>query len=675
MFAALFQSSTIAKGPFQSIQDFRKGIDELLEVLQKGKVYEEKASSSSQQTAKTLLQNIADFLIGEDCEITENLNMGAGMEAFLEQEVLSKLCLLTSPSQATTLGISPSEQQVIREFRDCLLHMTATLVGTLSTTFLFNSQVHQPINQLLQEEGELKRQKVVSMEFVLLEYQLALKLLESQELLHLFFSPCADEKEKTNKPKFPIFDHLLRLLHLEGEEGEYARAAFEALAKQTPSDSPLESYLLSTDFASILMASLAGLFAQLPDILPNLSKTASRKRRQRQYFEDMKRFKDLYIFCHNCLVNSSSEKIRHELQRQFSQFLMGQVLLSSLLACSDLDGSSLTCLFYIQEMIELTSDAELLQVLASFLLNPLSLNVVEEDEVSEMSDLQLCPREIILSKLNSLSEPVVTMVLQMLSSLLSKCSPSFILPLLFTSLEPLFSSSSNAFCKMNKECFALVDVSDYLGFVPKPAAASSTTSSFDAYLADAISSIAITPSSSSASINDVALVSSCLKEEELLTVEELQQQILVFKQDPTFTKLFAKLDSFFSQSLKINIALSGVFTLLATLTHGPAFITMGLLSKSESPSLYGAFTKLKDQVEAYRLTVPSYDVRLLMARQKVIGSTKGEDQSDDEREEDQIVDDINEYNVESEMVKNIVIMEEFAKEIASVVVMKIGNRL
>ena len=68
-------------------------------------------------------------------------------------------------------------------------------------------------------------------------------------------------------------------------------------------------------------------------------------------------------------------------------------------------------------MIELTSDAQLLQVLASFLLNPLSLNVVEEDEVSEMSDLQLCPREIILSKLNSLSEPVVTMVLQMLSSL------------------------------------------------------------------------------------------------------------------------------------------------------------------------------------------------------------------------------------------------------------------
>ena len=586
---------------------------------------------------------VSQVLSMEDVLATENVIVGAGLEVFIEKDLLMNWCLLTS---IVNREYSDDERLLVREYRKCLINTAAFLVGTMGTPFLFNTSVHSALNLLLKEESSVKISDCF-LEFVQLEYQLCLRILESQELLDLFStkaSVCDGKPPKSQQNTLPIFDHLLQLVYLEGDEGEYARAAFEALTKQASPETPtLEAYLLSAEVASVLLAYLTGIFAQLPDILYGISTN-----KKEILKKDLKRFEESYLFVQNCL-KTPSKLMKEEILKQVNDFLLAQVILCSLIASNDLDGSSQTLLFYIQFMIDITDDQDLLEVIASFLFSMPSINDQDTQE------LPLCSRDIIFSKLNSLSEPVVASVLLLISSLFSKGTPTFLLPLFFTN----FAEDSHLSHSTYHQSSSQIMVSDYQTLLPKEATINTT--SFEEYVTNAIASLSL--NTLDADIQDSSLPDG--EAHEMPNHSDLTNRIEKFKQDWFFQTLFSKLDSFFSQSLQINVTLANIFSLLATKLYDDALI-VALFERSSlnGPCLYDKFLTLNSQVDAYKETVGSYDIRILIARHKLLTDVKGGTLFDLQ---------LSDTDEEGEMINDIVILEEFIKVMVSIVVAKWGD--
>jgi hypothetical protein len=69
----------------------------------------------------------------------------------------------------------------------------------------------------------------------------------------------------------------MQFIHLDTAEGDYGRASLELLLKQ--SSSPvLEAYILMSDFPSILVASLSGLYGTQFVIISSIAACLARDR-------------------------------------------------------------------------------------------------------------------------------------------------------------------------------------------------------------------------------------------------------------------------------------------------------------------------------------------------------------------------------------------------------------
>ena len=408
-------------------------------------------------------------------------------------------------------------------------------------------------------------------------------------------------------------------MHLEGQNGDYSRAAFEFLTRSCENPR-LEQYLLSTDFCSITMASLAGLYAQLPDVLPGLINISSQERREFQ--ADLNGFQALYIFVQSCISKCSSKSVVDRLVLEFEDFLLGQVMLSALNSCSDFDGSTITSLYYIQRILDLTTEPKLLVSMARFLL------LIKEDKEDSLS-----ARDLVLSKLHSLSEEVVVDVLRILSTLLAKKGDE-VVKLLF----PTLSEENAQFTDPQNQ---ILLITKYLEILPKNIGGP-PSSKLNAYLAEAIRN---SPKQQQVEVGDVQ------------DDNEFKSRVVNLSNDQTLQKLFSKLDFFFSQSMQINIALTGVFSLLAAQPNPVLFAA--LFSDIGTNSLYQSFTKLFEECKVQQESISNYNVRLMLARQRVL-SNENSVQTD-------------EMNIDAESLKNVVCLEEFGKEIMSLMLIKEGG--
>ncbi|KAJ3303860.1 hypothetical protein HDV03_003429 [Kappamyces sp. JEL0829] len=616
--------SGTADPPKAIVHQFQANVDLLCETMSTG---------GETAVVAACLEKMVDVLVKEEAKSVSALETGPCMELWLNQQVLGKLVLL---SWEDACGAP-------REWRRLVLQATASLVSMMNLSMLYNSAIHEPINLLLVQERKIHIGNCL-LEFIILEYQLALKILESLELLALFSGLDAGERPPIRedadgwqkKPSFPIFDHLIQLIHLEGDQGDYSRSAFESLARQC-NKPEIENYIVATDFCSIVMSSLAGLFAQLPEVLPSLSPAAASSRHlsiKKMVFQaDLKGFEELFGFVQNCLA-SPSDTIRHELLKQFDGFLLRQVLYSSLSSCSDFDGSTLTTLYYISRILDICTDPNLQICLVTFLLGP--------NTTAEESEDVLSARDILLSKLNSLSEEVVTGVLQILSTLLTVIPGRVVLPLLIedTSADTFAPVPSDADADAVYDSHSRL-IANYVGLLPKAA----HSSNLDAYLSDAITSI---------SLKSIAAVAP--SSDGHGPKAPGNSSVALIKKDGLLNKLFSKLDGFFSHSMAINIALTGVFSQLAS-QPSPVLTAALFDDQLDGPCIYTSVYRLQQELDKLKSTIPNFEVRVMMARQKLLSDASGPLRTD-------------EYNVEGEIAKNVICLEEFLKEIVSVLMMK-----
>ncbi|KAJ3000351.1 hypothetical protein HDV02_006158 [Globomyces sp. JEL0801] len=429
--------------------------------------------------------------------------------------------------------------------------------------------------------------------------------------------------------------HLLYVphpFHLDTELGEFSRASFEMLLTNCLK-SDLEKYILQTEFSSIIIASLSGLFAQLPHVLPGIERQSRRAQfgngLLQEFDNDLNAFTSFYKFLQSC----------------------GQVVLSSINSCSDFDGSTITSLFYLQTMLDLTTEESMVVELSKFILS-------SEDESDDISTLRT--RDILLSKLNSLSEDVVVSVIQILSNLLSNHSD--------ITLTMLIEK-----CPKNPKTPQEVNIQDHMSLISQylpllPKGTSSTQSNLDTYLSDAISTLLTRHNQPK---------KSEVKDQQKTTAEKYvspYEKISLLRSDPTLMKLLNKVQSFYSHSMKINIALTGIITLLATqpnpILFQALFDPIGIPISSESNpipttpiTLLSIFTNLLSEYATYQKQIPNFEMRMLLLKQHMIDNSQPEEFPTED------------LNHDLEILKNCVCLEEFIKEIVACMMMRGGSPL
>ncbi|KAJ3308224.1 hypothetical protein HDU76_004059, partial [Blyttiomyces sp. JEL0837] len=253
--------------------------------------------------------------------------------------------------------------------------------------------------------------------------------------------------------EFILFDHLLRYVHLEGHRGDIARESCLLLIELATGD--LADYINNSDIASVAIAGLGGLYSQLPVRIPrgvawgesfrfavnasslvaSIGNSGNAKRRSPMdiFRSDMESFLRSLGFVQMVVLKCPSYSITASMLGDLKGTFLDNIVQSSLTSASDFDGTTVAALYYILQMVEFIKEDQLSAIFCKFLLGgdeevenhaeggdqPGSSNENDDETDSNPSELRLHLRDILISKLNSLSEEVVTATLNLFQSMLS----------------------------------------------------------------------------------------------------------------------------------------------------------------------------------------------------------------------------------------------------------------
>lgn len=401
---------------------------------------------------------------------------------------------------------------------------------------------------------------------------------------------------------------------MDSQNGVWARSSFIALLESCHT-AELENYLLSSDFAAIAVSNLSGLFAMLPDTIEILKQDSNPI--QPDIFNG---FRIFYIFFQHCMTHTSSQLVFEQGLCHFKSLFLEQVVRSSLRSSIDTDGSFVTTLYYLQELINITENCRLFDAILNFLLHSDSSRVLTN----------LCPRDIILSKLNSLSVNAVISSLDLLTNLLTK-SGAVCLSLLFEKLSIAEMVTWNE-----------IPLSDLMEIASKYSSYLTNaddiveTNRFKSYFAEEIDSC-----------ETIDTIDSMGKD--LTHLVDTEIQISNLKSDEFLTKLLRKLEAYFSHSFATNLALTRLLIAICSSKQPILFKTLFSNDMNMNPSLNSVIEKLVAECRDYKNTMPNFEMRLSIIRRKV-----------HTRE----IYCFENYSADIETLCNVVCLEEFIKEIA-----------
>jgi Retinoic acid induced 16-like protein/Family of unknown function (DUF5917) len=465
------------------------------------------------------------------------------------------------------------------------------MIGWADARFLFNESIHNPLSNLLQQS--LKGQQY-ERELIRLEHQLTLKIHEFPELLSIFFDP---NSAKSKSHQFPLFDHLVSYCHLEGELGDIARSSCSLLLQLAEKE--METFIEQHEFGMIIVASLCGLFSNLPPTLPGPSTSSYR----RDTFEnDIRAFEDFYTFIQDIVDKCPSESIKSYVLNEVNKMFYMNVISTALVKGSDFDGTALAAVYYTQLVFDQTTNTTLSRFLTRTLLD-------SKEEECDVSDVKLRPRDIIISKLHSLSEDIVTATLLLLDSLLES-QQEFALHLL---LEKLPVSTDVV--------HSHIDVQDHLRLVARyfallPKKMEGEGSTLDSYLIDAEK---VLRKSGPILLNQPVPT----PEQKAVSLQGRIAATIRLSTDHTLYKILSLFSLFFNHSMKVNVALSGVLNRLASfpsqVLYNCLFDIDTIINNGDgAQSFYTILVKLLEQVESYRLTMPDFEARLCDVRRDLM---------------------------------------------------------
>ncbi|KAJ1569712.1 hypothetical protein HK405_005774 [Cladochytrium tenue] len=434
------------------------------------------------------LQTMGDILVREHAITDGGVETGGCTELFLNDDMMANLVRI-------------SENDVPFGFRGEVIRFLSNLVSVLDAKILIQNAIHRPTLTLIRwclADKEMKYED----EMLQLEYDIAAKIHEFPQLLYIFFSRSFIPKNVTmesaaagqavtsaaslgnlrqistrERPsiavtgdyEFSMFDHLLKYVHLEGNRGDFAREACLFILELANGD--LADYINKSEFASMAIAGLAGSYSQLPSRVPRGvawgetfrgagisggSGSASRVKRSAidNFRADMESFMRLLEFVQGVVIRCPSRILTSSILVELKDTFLDNIVQSTLTSASDFDGTTVAYMFYILQMLESIREDQISALFCHFLLSGDDDEVEAGDSKGDDTpalnnggratpEMRLHLRDILISKLNSLSEEVVTVTLNVFQSLLSHHS-HHALPLLVERLPTSQRGNSTA---------------------------------------------------------------------------------------------------------------------------------------------------------------------------------------------------------------------------------------
>lgn len=318
----------------------------------------------------------------EEARQEEDSTTGVCMEYFLKNGVLQYLVSVAEKADYP-VGI-----------RGETIRMIANMVDLLDDRFLVHNAVHRPTIRLLrfcvldERQSELYHEDLVD-----LMYTICSKIHGFPALLNIFFHD--KQQEDRREYEFLLFTYLLRFVHREGRSGDYARTGLLFVMEMASSD-PLAEFILSSDFAIIMAAGLGALYSQLPRklVVTDDSEAASSAAAYLlgQDFDtkswlrgslnlgaeesdspgfryQLDAFLKLLEFCQDVLLRCPNDGICSALLRCIRAIFLENILYPSILECSDVDGSSVAVISYIDLILQTVEQDALAEMIVGFLFN------------------------------------------------------------------------------------------------------------------------------------------------------------------------------------------------------------------------------------------------------------------------------------------------------------------
>ncbi|CEP17900.1 hypothetical protein [Parasitella parasitica] len=435
-----------------------------------------KANLHVKQTAiPERLRQMVDMLVDEEARQEDNTT-GVCMEYFLKHGVLQYLVNVTEKMDYPE-GIRGESIRTI-----------ASMVDLLDDRFLVHNAVHKPTIKLLrfcvldERQSELDHEDLVDLMYIICS-----KIHGFPALLNIFFhdkqwlttpqktsttttsasdaplmTPMAEIPPAPPEYEFLLFTYLLRYIHREGRSGDYARTGLLFLMEMATDQ--LGDFILESDFATIMAAGLGALYSQLPRKLiikdeNEINSTAAsyllgqdldprsypsdeygvEQSNSAQFKYQLDSFLKLLEFCQDVLLRCPNNDISKRLLQCIRGIFMENILYPSIMECSDMDGSSVAVISYIDLILQIVQQQDLASVIVGFLMDE------TDDEEHIVGDLTMATpttlgglefgfksspyyiaaerftlKDLIFTRLKSSSQPTVIATLKLLKTLIVK---------------------------------------------------------------------------------------------------------------------------------------------------------------------------------------------------------------------------------------------------------------
>jgi hypothetical protein len=418
---------------------------------------------------------MVDLLVDEEARQEDNTT-GVCMEYFLKNDILH---YVVNEAEKADYPV---------DFRGEAIRTIASMVDLLDERFLVHNAVHKPTIKLLRfcVLDDLQSE-LYSDDLVDLMYIICSKIHGFPDLLNIFFhdkqwlttpqksastttSRLGPVEQEHHKPEyeFLLFTYLLRFVHREGRSGDYARTGLLFLMEMATGQ--LGDFIFGSDFATIMAAGLGALYSQLPrklvvrdeedmnatpasfllgqdlDCSPAALRFPVGLGAEYSNSPDFKYQLDSFLklleFCQDVLTRCPNNEICVSLLTSVRTIFLENILYPSVLECSDIDGSSVAVISYIDLILQIVQQEELAKVVVGFLMATEEEDIFTTDEpeqelaadlenmsvntkrkasvVSISATSHFTLKDLIFSRLRSKSQTTVIATLKLLKTLLTK---------------------------------------------------------------------------------------------------------------------------------------------------------------------------------------------------------------------------------------------------------------
>ncbi|KAF9925474.1 hypothetical protein FBU30_004754 [Linnemannia zychae] len=260
--------------------------------------------------------------------------------------------------------------------------------------------------------------------------------------------------------EFLLFSYLSRFVHLEGKAGDFARTGLLFLMELATGS--LGEYIMELGFTSFLSAGVGASYSQLPrkllvrggpnninsmvgtlnDRVPpaeliNLQRANIEVSTSPDFQSRLDAFLKLLEFCQDIMMRCPNSEIVAALLVSFKSVFLENILYPSILECSDMDGSSVAVISYIDLILQVLEHEALVDLVVGFLMasddesSDTKLPTATDDAFAEIQNPQgtspyfmatgrFTLKDLILSRLKSRSQPTVIATLKLLNTVITR---------------------------------------------------------------------------------------------------------------------------------------------------------------------------------------------------------------------------------------------------------------